>query len=89
MNKKTTSRNQALRQKYHQRDINTGGVRCVRHSEPFIKCTREELRQMDVRTRKLITIDDRDRVYMCQERGGKGICCREDCVDVLLRGLED
>ena len=36
--------------------INTWAVSVVRYSEPFVKWTREELKQMDQRTRKLMTM---------------------------------
>ena len=36
--------------------INTWAVPLVRYSEPFLKWTRDELKQMDQRTRKLITM---------------------------------
>ena len=36
--------------------INTWAVSLVKYSGPFFKCTREELKQMDQRTRKLMTM---------------------------------
>ena len=36
--------------------INTWAVLLVKHSKPFLKWTREEPRQMDKRTRKLMTM---------------------------------
>ena len=55
--------------------INTWGVPLVTYSGPFLKWTREELRQMDQRTRKLMTIhkalhprDDIDWLYVQGER---------------------
>ena len=36
--------------------INTWAVLLVRHSEPFLKWTRDELKQMEQRTRKLMTM---------------------------------
>ena len=36
--------------------INTWAVLLVRYSGPFLKWTRDELKQMDQRTRKLMTI---------------------------------
>ena len=51
--------------------INTWAVPLVRHSGPFLKWTRDELKQMDQRTRKLMTEykalhprDDVDRLYV-------------------------
>ena len=58
----------------HIKGINTWVVALVRYSGPFLKWTREELKQMDKRTRKLITmhkvLHHRDNVTdnMCQEK---------------------
>ena len=41
--------------------INTWAVPLVRYSGPFLKWTREELKQMDQRTRKLMTMHKRRR----------------------------
>ena len=55
--------------------INTWAVHFVRYSGPFLKWTREELKQMDQRTRKLMTMhkalhprDDVDRLYVWKKR---------------------
>ena len=52
----------------------------VRYSGQFLKSTREELKQMDQRTRKQIAIhkvlnhtDDVDRLYVSKKEGGKGL----------------
>ena len=39
--------------------INTWAVPLVRYSEPFLKWTRDELGQMDQRTRKLMTMSEK------------------------------
>ena len=47
-------------------------VLLVRYSEPFLKWTREELKQMDQRTRKLMTMHKAEMAltdYMCKKRG--------------------
>ena len=51
--------------------INNWGVPLIWYSGPFLKWTREELKQMDQRTRKLMTMpcalhprDDFDRLYV-------------------------
>ena len=56
--------------------INTWAVPLVRYSGPFLKLTREELKQMDQRTRKLMTMhkalhprDDVDRLYVSRKEG--------------------
>ena len=68
--------NQALQQESSQRDEHQGSLPAIRYSGPFLKWARKELRQMDQRTRKVMTIhkalqssDDKD--YMCQEKKDK------------------
>ena len=58
--------------------INTWTVRLVRYSGPFSKWTREELKQMDKRTRILVTMhgtlhprDDIDRLYVTRKEAGR------------------
>ena len=55
--------------------INTWAVPLVRYSGPFLKWTRDEHKQMDLRTRKLMTMhkalhlrDDVDRLYVSRKR---------------------
>ena len=76
--------------------INTWAVPLVRYSGPFLKWTREELKQMDQRTRKLITMhkalhprDDVDRLYVSRKQGGRGLASIEDTVDASIQRLED
>ena len=64
------------------------GCTLVRYSGPFLKCTREELKQMDQRTRKLMTMhealhprDDIDRLYVSRKVGRKVLTSTEDSVD--------
>ena len=59
------------------KEINTWAVPLVRYSGPFLKETREELQQMNQRTRKLMTMhkisylrDDIYRLYVSR-KGGK------------------
>ena len=75
--------------------INTWAVPLVRYSGPFLKWTRDELKQMDPRTRKSMNIhkalhrrDDADRLYVSRKEGGRGFVSIEDSVDALIR-LED
>ena len=89
---------------YHNRIIiviiiitkNTWAVLLVRYSGPFLKWTRDELRQMDQRTRKLMTMhkalhprDDVDRLYVSRKEGGRGLTSIEDSVDASIQRLED
>ena len=76
--------------------INTWAVTLVRYSGPFLKWTREELKQMDQRTSKLLTMhkalhsrDDVDRLYTSRKDGGRGFASIEDNVDASIRRLED
>ena len=71
--------------------INTWAVLLVRYSGPFLKWTRDELRQMDERTRKLMTMhkalhpkDDVDRLYVPRKEGGRGLASIEDSVDASI-----
>ena len=76
--------------------INTWAVPLIRYSGPFLKWTRNELRQMDQRTRKLMTMhkalhprDDVDRLYVSRKEGGRGLASIEDSVDASIQRLED
>ena len=75
--------------------INTWAGPLIRYSRPFLKWTREELKQMDQRTRKLITMhkalhprDDADRLYISRKEGGRGLTCIEDSIDASIQWLE-
>ena len=76
--------------------INTWTVPLVRYSGPFLKWTRDELKQMDKRTRKLMTMhkalyprDDVDRLYVSREEGGRRLASFEDSVDASIQRLKD
>ena len=69
--------------------INTWVVPLIRYSGPFLKLTREELKQMDERTRKLMTMhkavhprDAFDRLCASRKR-------EENSVDASIQRLED
>ena len=75
--------------------INTWALPLVRYSGPFLTWTRDELRQMDQRTRKLMTMhktlhprDDVDRLYVPRKEGGRGLASIEDSVDTSIQRLE-
>ena len=68
----------------------------VRYSGPFLKWIRDELKQMDQRTRKLMTMhkalyprDDVDRLYVSRKEGGRGLTRIGDSVDASIQRLED
>ena len=76
--------------------INTWAIHLVRYSGSLVKWTREELKQMDQRTRKLMTMhkelhprDDDDRLYVSRKAGGRGLASIEDSVDASIQQLED
>ena len=76
--------------------INTWAVPLVRYSGPFLKWTQQELKQMDQRTRKLMTMhkalhpaDDVDRLYVSRKYGGRGLASIEDSVDTSIQRLKD
>ena len=66
----------------------------VRYSGPFLKWTRDELRQVDQRTRKLLhkalhPRDDVERLYVPRKEGGRELASIEDSVDASIQRLED
>ena len=76
--------------------INTWAVPFVRYSGSLLKWTRDELKQMDQRIRKLMTMhkalhprDDVDRLYVSKKEGGRGLAGIEDSVDASIQQLED
>ena len=75
--------------------INTWAVPLVRYSGPFLKWTTDELKQMDQRTRKLMTLhkalpprDDVDRLYVSRKEGRRGLISIEDSIDASIQRLE-
>ena len=75
--------------------INTWTVPLVRYFGPFPKWTSDELKQMDQRTRKLMTMhktlhprDDVDRLYVSRKEEGRGLASIEDSVDASIQRLE-
>ena len=76
--------------------MNTWAVPLVRYSGPFLKYTRDERKQMDQRTRKLMTMhkalhprDDVDRLYVPRKEGGSGLASIEDSLGASIQRLED
>ena len=68
----------------------------VRYSASFLKWTREGLKQMDQRTRKLMTMhkalhprDEVDRLYVSRKEGRRGLASIEDTDDASIQRLED
>ena len=86
--------------KLNSRDLikgmNTWAVPLVRYSGPYLKWTREELKQMDQRTKKLMTMhkalhprDDVDRLYVFRKEGGRGLTSIEESIDTSIHRLEN
>ena len=76
--------------------INTWAVPLFRYSGPFLEWTRDELRQIDQRTEKLMSMhkalhprDDVDRLYVSRKEVGRGLASIEDSVDASIQRLED
>ena len=73
------------------KEIITWAVLLVRYSRPFLRWTRDELKQMDQRTWKLMTkhkaLHPRD--YMYQEKREEGLASIENSVDASIQRLED
>ena len=76
--------------------INTWAVALVRYSGPFLKSTRDELRKMDQRTRKLMTLhkalhprDHVDRLYVSRKEGGRGLASIEDSVNASIQRMRN
>ena len=72
------------------------GSTLVRYSRPFLKWTTEELKQMDQKTRKLMTMhkaihpsDDVDRLYVSRKKRGGGLASTEYSFDASIQWPED
>ena len=70
------------------------GCAPLRYSGPFLKWTRDELKQMDQRTRKLMTIhkvlhprDDVDRLSISRKEGGSGVASMDTTARRLHRKI--
>ena len=89
-----------LETKFNRRNlikgINTWAVPLVRYSGPFLKWTRDEVKQMDQRTRKLMTMhkalhprDEVERLYVSRKEGGRALARIEDIVDASIQRFEE
>ena len=93
-------RRRLLETKLNSRNLikgkNAWAVSLVWYSGPFLKWTRDELKQMDQRTRKLMTMykalhprDDVDRLYVSRKEVGRWLASIEDSVDASIQLLKD
>ncbi|CAB3979773.1 Hypothetical predicted protein [Paramuricea clavata] len=69
--------------------INARAVSIIRYGAGLIEWTKEELKEMDRKTRKILTIykcfhprDDVDRLYWKRVEGGRGLQSVEDVVKI-------
>jgi hypothetical protein len=76
--------------------INVWAVAAVRYTAGILDWTVKELKEMDRKTRKLMTMNralhpkaDVDRLYLPREEGGRGIKSVEECVRLEECGLSD
>ena len=84
-------RKEYFRNRNRIKEINTCAVPLVRYSEPFLKWTRKEFRQMDQRIRKQKTMhkalhptNNRNKLYVSRKEEGRGLASIEDCVDASI-----
>ena len=74
--------------------INTRAVAIIRYGAGIIKWTKEELRNIDRKTRKLMTMHrvlhpqaGEDRLYIKRAEGGRGMISVEDSVEIETNSL--
>ena len=74
--------------------ISTWGVSLFRYSDAFMDRKKEEISEIDRRTRKLLTMrkahhpkDDVQRLYIKRKEGGRGLISIEECVEDAIAGL--
>ena len=77
------------------REVNTWTVSLIRYSAAFVSWRKSELQAIDRNTRNLFTMygalhpkSDVDRLYIPRKEGGRGFISIEDCVELVIRGLE-
>ena len=77
------------------RGINAWGVSVMRYTAGIIEWTEKELKAIDIRTRKIMTMagvfhqkGDVDRLYLPRKDGGRGIISVEDCVKSEEKNLK-
>ena len=70
-------------------------VSLLRNSAAFVSWRESELESIDRKTRRLFTIygashpkSDVDRLYIPKKERGRGLISIDDCVELVIRGLE-
>ena len=76
--------------------MNTWAVAAVRYTAGILDWTVDELKEMDRKTRKLMTMNralhpraDVDRLYVSRNKGGRGMVSIEECVRIEECSLSD
>ena len=76
------------------RTINSCALSLVRYTAGILKWTKDELKVMDRKTRKIMIINGMchpqsgtDRLYMLRMEGGRGPLCIADCVETEEQNL--
>ena len=74
--------------------INSWAVSVIRYTAGIIEWTKRELKAIDVKTRKMMTMagtfhkkGDVDRLYLMRKDGGRGMISIEDCVTMEEKNL--
>ena len=76
--------------------VNAWAVSVIRYSAGVIDWKEKELKDMDIKTRKILTMNgifhkksNVDRLYLRRAEGGRGLISIEDCVKMEICGLKD
>ena len=76
--------------------VNTWAVSLIRYAAPFVEWRRDELKEMDRSTRKVMNMyralhprDSVARLYLPRKEGGRELLSIEDSVDLAILGLEN
>ena len=76
--------------------INAWAIGVIRYGAGIIDWTKEELKEMDIKTRKIMSMKGAlhvrssvNRLYLKRKEGGRGLIGVEECVESEKRGLSD
>ena len=75
--------------------LNAWAVSIIRYSAGILEWREKELQDIDIKTRKILTMNgifhkksNVDRLYLKRDCGGRGLICVEDCVKLERNGLK-
>ena len=75
--------------------VNSWTVGIIRYRDGVLDWTKEELKSIDTKTRKLMTVNGSlylrgnvDRLYLARKEGVRGLTSCEKCVNVEVQGLD-